>query len=369
MTEDHKVPPGDEAGGILIRRRRRTRALIAAGVALGCTLALGGTAAGIAYWHLDNNIKSVDINGALGTDRPSKAAAATPSTSASASQSPVATGAMNILVLGSDSRSGSNAKLGGGHTSGARSDTAMVVHINEAHTKATVVSIPRDTLVYRPSCPTSSGSTSAAYNAMFNTAFSVGGAVCAVKTVETLTGVRMDHYIEIDFTGFAKLIDSLGGVTVTTTKDINDDKSHLHLKAGTHHLDGKTALAFARTRHGVGDGSDLGRIELQQQLLHAMLKQVSAADLLTNPAKIYGMAETITSAITTDTELDSLSELVGFGSSLRKIGSDNLTAITIPVVTAPSDPNRVVEASSAGKVWEALKNDTALPKSVLDAQK
>jgi anionic cell wall polymer biosynthesis LytR-Cps2A-Psr (LCP) family protein len=158
-------------------------------------------------------------------------------------------------------------------------------------------------------------------------------------------------------------------VTVTTTKDINDDKSQLHLKAGTHHLDGKTALAFARTRHGVGDGSDLGRIELQQQLLHAMLKQVSSADLLTNPAKIYGMAETITSAITTDTELDSLSELVSFGSSLRQIGSDNLTAITIPVATAPSDPNRVVETSSASEVWKALKNDTAVPKSVLDAQK
>jgi LCP family protein required for cell wall assembly len=203
---------------------------------------------------------------------------------------------------------------------------------------------------------------------MFNSAFSVGGAVCAVKTVETLTNVRMDHYIEIDFSGFAKLIDALGGVTVTTTQDIDDDDSHLHLKAGTHHLSGKTALAFARTRHGVGDGSDLGRIKLQQQLIKALLKQVSSADLLTSPAKLYEVAVTATSAITTDTDLDSLSELMSLGSSLREIGSDNLTAITMPVTTAPSDPNRVVATSAASEVWTALKNDTALPKALVKAQ-
>lgn len=367
MTEDHTAPPADEPGSAPTRRRR-SRVLITAGIALGCALVLGGTAAGIAYWNLDNNIKSVDINSALGTDRPTKAAttpSASASASASASETPVATGAMNILVLGSDSRSGANAALGGGDTSGARSDTAMIVHINEAHTGATVVSIPRDTLVYRPSCPTSGGgTTSAAYGVMFNSAFSVGGAACAVKTVETLTNVRMDHYVEIDFTGFAELIDALGGVTVTTTQDIDDDKSHLKLAAGTHHLNGKKALAFARTRHGYGDGSDLGRIKLQQQLIKALTEQIASADLLTNPAKLYSVAATATSAITTDTDLDSLSELMSLGSSLREIGSDDLTSITMPVTTAPSDPNRVVATSAASKVWAALRNDTALPKSL-----
>jgi LCP family protein required for cell wall assembly len=207
----------------------------------------------------------------------------------------------------------------------------------------------------------------AAYNVMFNTAYSVGGPVCAVKTVEELTGVRMDHYIEIDFSGFAKLIDSLGGVTVTTTKDIDDDKSHLHLKAGTHHLGGTQALAFARTRHGVGDGSDLGRIQLQQQLVKAMLKQVTGINLFTSPAKLYDVGDAVTGSLTTDTGLDSLSELMSLGQSLREIGSKNLTAVTMPVVTAPSNPNRVVASEpSAGTVWTAIRNDTALPKNVLN---
>jgi LCP family protein required for cell wall assembly len=375
MTEEQPVPPAGHAPGHApgtdpdgTRIRRRSRVFLTAGIALGCVLAIGGTAAGLAYWHLDHRIKGVDINSALGTDRPTTGPTASASSSSS-SLAPVATGAMNILVLGSDSRSGSaNQKLGGGNSTGARSDTAMVVHINNAHTRATVVSIPRDTLVYRPSCPTSSGgTTAAAYGAMFNSAYSVGGPVCAVKTAEKLTGVRMDHYIEIDFSGFAKLIDSLGGVTVTTTKDINDDKSHLNLKAGTHHLGGTQALAFARTRHGVGDGSDLGRIQLQQQLIKAMLKQVMSINLFTSPTKLYEVADAVTGSLTTDTGLDSLSELMSLGQNLRKIGTKHLTAVTMPVITAPSDPNRVVASEpSATKVWTALRNDTALPKGVVN---
>ena len=175
----------------------------------GCILVLVAAGAGWAYWHLNQNIRSVDIDSALGDDRPARAPVtvptAAPSASPSASASPLPTGVLNILVLGSDSRSGSeNAALGGGDSTGARSDTAMVVHLDADRTKATVVSIPRDTLVTRPSCPTPSGGTTpTAYGAMFNSAYAVGGPVCAVKTVEQLTGVRMDHYIEIDFAGFA----------------------------------------------------------------------------------------------------------------------------------------------------------------------
>src|SRR3954452_5040817 len=144
-------------------------------------LVLTAGAAGWAYWHLDSNIKSVDIDNALGDDRPPKPA---PSPSADASAAPLPTGSLNILVLGSDSRSDmQNKALGGGSSSGARCDTAMVVHLDAGRERATIVSIPRDTLLTRPSCPlTSGGSTAPAYNAMFNSAYSVGGAVCAVKT-------------------------------------------------------------------------------------------------------------------------------------------------------------------------------------------
>lgn len=340
---------GDAGGAV----GRRSRALRIAGLALAGALVLGIGAAGWAYRHLSDNITSVDINNALGDNRPPRPVVM-PSPSAPALPS----GALNILVLGSDSRSGEeNRRLGGGDSSGARSDTAMVVHLDAGRTSATVVSIPRDTLVTRPSCPRpSGGSTAVAYNSMFNSAYAVGGPVCAVKTVEAVTGVRMDHYIEIDFSGFAKLVDALDGVTVTTDEDIADDDSHLHLKAGTHHLDGTRALALARTRHGIGDGSDLGRIGLQQKLVKALLDQIAAQDLLTDPAKLYRVADAVTAGLTTDTGLDSLGELTRLGQSLKGLSASAVRTVTMPVVRAPSDPNRVVaEEPEARELWESLR--------------
>lgn len=328
-----------------------------AGLTLAAAVALCAAAAGWAYWQLNDNIKSVDIDNALGDDRPAKPVT-TPSPTASAAAAPLPTEALNILVLGSDSRSGKeNRELGGGDSTGARSDTAMVVHIDAGRTGATVVSIPRDTLVTRPSCPLASGgSTEVAYHTMFNSAYAIGGPVCAVKTVEAITDVRMDHYIEIDFSGFAKLVDELGGVTVTTDEDIDDEDSHLTLEAGTHHLDGTQALALARTRHGIGDGSDLGRIGLQQKLVKALLDQISAIDLLTDPARLYGVADAVTGSLTTDTGLDSLSELMSLGQSLKGLSSDTVRTVTMPVVPAPSDRDRVVaQEPEASELWESLR--------------
>ncbi|MGW3458140.1 LCP family protein [Streptomyces olivaceoviridis] len=347
----------EEQGDAGRQAGRRSRTLRIVGLTLTGALVLGVAAAGWAYWHLDHNIRSVDIDSALGDDRPARAVV-TPSATAPADASPLPTGSLNVLVLGSDSRSGKdNQELGGGDSGGARSDTAMVVHIDAGRTKATVVSIPRDTLVTRPSCPlTSGGSTAPAYGAMFNSAYAVGGPVCAVKTVEALTGVRMDHYLEIDFSGFAKLVDALGGVDVTTGQDIDDDKSHLRLKAGTHHLDGKQALALARTRHGIGDGSDLGRIGLQQTLVKALLEQMAGAGLLSDPARLYQVADAVTTSLTTDTGLNSLNELVSLGRSLKGLTADRVRTVTMPVVTAPSDPNRVVAREpAADDLWASLR--------------
>ncbi|WP_217144368.1 LCP family protein [Streptomyces sp. AC627_RSS907] len=333
----------------------RPKGVKAAGLALVGALLLGAGAAGWAYWHLNGNIRSVDIDGALGDDRPARPVAVP---SASPSASPVPTGALNILVLGSDSRGGEeNQELGGGDSEGARSDTAMVVHLDAGRTTATVVSIPRDTLVDRPSCPLpSGGSTLAASGAMFNTAYALGGPVCAVKTVETLTGVRMDHYVEIDFSGFAELVDALGGVTVTTDVDIDDDRSHLRLDAGTHHLDGTEALGLARTRYGLAGGSDLARIELQQKLVKALLEQVSTTDLLTDPVRLYQVADAASGSLTTDTGLDSLGQLTSLGRSLGGLSADDVRTVTMPVVSAPWDVNRVVaQQPQAADLWESLR--------------
>ncbi|MFD1662558.1 LCP family protein [Streptomyces caeni] len=328
---------------------RRRPLLVAAWIAAGI-LVLGGTGVGYLYVKLSGNIKSVDIDQALGNNRPAK----------------IDNGSENILVLGSDSRSGGNRALGGGTDDGsARSDTAMIVHVYKGHKRAGVVSIPRDTLVDRPECTDTKGVThAAAPGSMFNEAYSVGGAACVVKTVESISGIRMDHYIEVDFAGFRKLIDDLGGVRVTTTKDIDDKSSHLDLKAGTHTLDGRQALGLVRTRHGVGDGSDLGRIQLQQAFVKALVNRIEHIGALSDPARLVELADTATKAVTTDSGLASVRDLASFAGGLKGIGSSHMTMVTMPVRYAPANPNRVIMATAKARlVWDALKNDAPIPAS------
>jgi LCP family protein required for cell wall assembly len=334
-----RKPPG--TGG----KALRVTAWTAAGI-----LVLGGAGVGYLYFKLNGNLKTVDINQMLGSDRPAK----------------VDNGSENILVLGSDTRSGANKKLGGGADDGsARSDTAMIVHVYKGHKKAAVVSVPRDTLIDRPACTDAQGTShSAATGVMFNSAYSTGGAACAVKTVEAMTGIRMDHYLEVDFSGFQKLIDELGGVQVTTTRAIDDRESHLDLKAGTHTLDGRQALGLVRTRHGVGDGSDLGRIQLQQAFVKALIDQVKQVGVFTSPKKLYDLADTATKAVTTDSDLGSVNSLIDFANGLKSISSKNMHMVTMPVRYDPSNPNRVIVAEKKAKlVWTALKNDRPIPAS------
>jgi len=329
-------------------RGRRSRAFLVAAWVAASIVVLGGTGLAYVYFKLNGNIRSVDLNQVLGTDRPTD----------------VDNGSEDILVLGSDTRSGANRKLGGGTDDGsARSDTAMIVHVYEGHKKASVVSIPRDTLVDLPRCTDAKGVThDAASGVMFNSAYSAGGAVCAVKAVESFTGIRMDHYLEVDFTGFRKLVDELGGVQITTTKDIRDSDSHLNLKAGTHRLNGVQALGLVRTRHGVGDGSDLGRIQLQHAFIRALVDQVKRVGVLTNPKKLFDLADTATKAVTTDSDLGSVRSLTSFATGLKSISSDHMTMITMPVEYDPANHNRVVvDKARARLVWNALKADRPIP--------
>ncbi|GGT10611.1 transcriptional regulator [Streptomyces chromofuscus] len=311
-------------------------------------LAAGGTG----YWlyrDLDGNIEGVDLDRALGDDRPEK----------------LPTSGQNLLVLGSDSRSGANSGLGGGEVSGARSDTALVLHIPEGRREAVAVSIPRDTLVTRPECTGRDGSAlPSAQRVMFNSVYAQGGPACVVKTVEEMSGVRMDHFVEIDFAGFKGLVDAIGGVPVTVEKDIHDSASGLDLSAGTHRLDGTQALQFVRTRHGVGDGSDLGRIGLQQQFLVALLSEIKKQDLLGSPTKTYRIADTLTESLTTDSGLASLTALAEFGRSMNGVDPSTMETIMLPVRYDTQDPNRVVAAQpQADRLWKAVREDEEIPES------
>ncbi|MFF8831224.1 LCP family protein [Streptomyces sp. NPDC015131] len=351
-------PPGtrrtdDSAGaGWRIGRHRRPRARRRPGarrrvVAVAVVALLSVVAAaGWLLHRLDGNLETVDIDSALGSDRP----AAGPD------------GALNILVLGSDSRAGSNGRYGRDH-GGSRSDTAMVVHLSKDRTRADVVSVPRDTMVDRPACRQSDGTTAPARRGMFNEALSTGGPACAVKTVEAMSSVRMDHFVEIDFHGFTQVIDVLGGVDITTTRPIHDPYSHLDLPAGSHHLDGEKALGLVRTRHGVGDGSDLGRIEVQQSFLKALSRQARSSGALSNPSELYRLADITTRNITTDETLGSVQQLVGLARRVKDVDTRRLATVTLPVSPDPADPNRVVpDTRRAAAMWSALGADRPLPR-------
>ncbi|WP_329379221.1 LCP family protein [Streptomyces sp. NBC_01351] len=339
---------GHRAAG---RRRRkpatRRRALVIAAWSAAGVVLLGGAGLGYFYFKLNGNLKTVDIDQALGTDRPQN----------------VNNGSMDILVLGSDSRGGANAEYGQDDGGSARSDTAMIVHLNEGHTKAAIVSIPRDTMTVRPPCTTGKGKTDpGGQRRQFNEAYTIGGAACAVKTVEKMSGIRMDHYIEVDFTGFKKIIDTLGGVEVTTSKPIKDEYSHLDLPAGPNQLNGEQALGLVRTRHGVGDGGDLGRIQLQQAFIKALIKQVKGIGLFDNPKKLLDLADTGTKALTTDTGLGDVKSLMGFAQSLQGIDAQSMHMITLPVTTDAIDANRVAPLKKESQlVWDALLADRPIP--------
>ncbi|MCX5584483.1 LCP family protein [Streptomyces erythrochromogenes] len=348
MTEDSKGR-GRRATG---RRRRkpatRRRALVMAAWCAAAVVLLGGAGLGYFYFKLNGNLKTVDIDQALGIDRPAN----------------VDNGSMDILVLGSDSRGGANGAYGQDDGGSARSDTAMVVHLYEGHQKASVVSIPRDTMTSRPECAVGGrGKTDpGGRRKQFNEAYTVGGAACAVKTVEKMSGIRMDHYIEVDFTGFKKIIDTLGGVEVTTTKPIKDDYSHLDLPAGPNKLNGEQALGLVRTRHGVGDGGDLGRIQLQQAFIKALIKQVKGVGVFDNPKKLLDLADAGTKALTTDKALGDVKSLAGFAQSLQGIDAGDMQMITLPVTADALDANRVAPLQKESKmVWDALLADRPIP--------
>ncbi|MCB5165544.1 LCP family protein [Streptomyces bambusae] len=336
------------------RRRRKApksrarRALTIALVSLGVLVVV---VAGAGWWlfsHLNGNLDSVDLDKAIGDNRPAK----------------VATGAQNILVLGSDSRSGANAELDHGDVGGtARSDTAMLMHIPEGRAKATAVSIPRDTLVTRPECRKEDGSTlPSKKRVMFNSIYTVAGPACVVNTVEQMSNVRIDHFVEVDFAGFKGLVDALGGVNVTIDEPINGGKGGLRLEPGTHKLDGTDSLKFVRTRYGYKDGSDLGRIGLQQQFMLAMLTEIKNQNAFGNPTRLYKLADAGTKSLTTDSELGSLTALADFAKSMKGVDANTMETIMLPVEYDKVDKNRVVAAQpQADQLWEAIRNDTAIP--------
>ena len=332
------------------RLGRRVLPWVAGG--LGVLLLVTGGTAYAAYRRLDGNIQTRNVTSLLGQSRPRD----------------VVQKDLNILVAGSDSRAGLSASFGTGLTT-QQSDTLLVLHVAADRRWATVVSFPRDSWVTIPRCTRGDGTVSTKQEGKINEAFSIGssdgggkagGAACAIKTIERTTGLRIDHYVVVDFAGFAGMVKALGGVPVCLPTAVNDPKSHLNLPAGRSVVSGGQALAFVRARHNIGDGSDLGRIKRQQQFM-ASLATTAESKLYDAPA-IYRFLDAATKSLSTDPELGSLTALYNLATSLRGIPRSDLTFVTVPnhprADVVPSDTANVLwQRAEARALFESLIHD------------
>ncbi|HYN74604.1 MAG TPA: LCP family protein [Candidatus Limnocylindria bacterium] len=330
------------------QRSRKKRALIAVGIAFAVLVAGTVGFGAYAYSHLSSNIATIEDTQDQ-ADRPEGIRA-----SAAAAKAP-----LNVLLIGSDSRSGDNGFVGGAADSG-RSDTTMLLHVSADRSSALAVSIPRDSMVDMPSCKTLNGATSNAGLRQFNEAYTIGGASCVRRTVEQLTDIRIDHFVVVDFSGFRDMVNAVNGVEVYLPEAVNDSEHGITLPAGCNTLNGKQALDYVRVRH-IGNGSDPERLARQQAFLSSVMQKVTSKGTLTNPAKLYSFLNAATKAMSTDKGLNTVGKLAGLATDMREVGLDQIRFMTIPVEAYAPDPNRLQWAPSAEVVWEAIRTDKPLP--------
>ena len=359
MTLPHTAPPAPSPttpppappGG-----RARTKTILG-WIAAGLVVVLVITVTGgyLVYRHLNGNITHYDAAGQEIIKRP-----------------PKLTKAQNILLIGSDTRAFAGGAKFGRDVGGARSDTTILVHLSAGGRKAVLVSIPRDSYVEIPACRLPGGGQSTPHHDKFNTAYSLGGPACTIATVESLTQVHIDHFVEVNFQGFQRMVNALGGVDICLRKPINDpirfvgghyQGSGLVLPAGTTRLKGKQALAFVRARYGVGDGSDIGRIKDQQLFISAVIRKATSAGLLVDIPALYRFLDAATKSIRTDPKFG-LPQLKSLADRLHGLKPGTVSLLTVPFLfNAPGVPSADIawDPVKAPALWTALRTDRALP--------
>ncbi|MFJ8004095.1 LCP family protein [Streptomyces fagopyri] len=366
---DSPAPPGTDVPGPRRRRgapaepppgRRRTRTKPKKSKAKKVLLWTGGSMAfvlvavsvgGYLYIkHLNDNITSVSDDGA--------------STGGFSKDQ-----AINILVIGTDKRTGKGNDGYGDAGSVGHADTNILLHVSKDRSNATALSIPRDLIVDVPDCPTQQADGTdkvipGTQGVRFNTSLGQDERTpsCTMRTVTELTGIKPDDFMVADFNAVKTLTEAVGGVDVCLAKDIKDPDSHLNLSKGTHNISGEQALAFVRTRHAVGFGGDLSRITLQQQFLSALMRKLKGNSTLSSPGKMLKLAEAGTKALTVDDKLDSIGKLKDLGLELGKLNPKNLTFTTVPVLDNPAEKVKatvVLNDAKAPAVFDAIKNDVS----------
>jgi LCP family protein required for cell wall assembly len=356
LTPDAGTPGDDPGGG---KRKGRAKLHHTVGKVVGATMVVIALVTGLTvvfvYRHYNSNLNVVDLGKELGTNRPERKIPAGPN------------GPINILVMGSDNRDAPGDHIDNLTGIGKRSDTTILLHLSGDREHAYGVSIPRDSVVDRPACLDKKGKqiSPAATDVMWNEAFNIGGPGCTVRQFEQLTKIPIDHFLVVDFSGFKGMVDAIGGVEVCLPHEVNDPIGHITLPAGTHTFSGTQALNYVRERHDLGNGSDIGRMKRQQAFVASMAHQAISANTLANPIKLYKFLNAATKSLTLDSDLGSLSKLVGLGYQFRHIGLDHIQFVTTPWEEDPSDPNRVVWAPEADNLWRELANDQPIPKAML----
>jgi len=340
---DLPPPPQEKAKKGRGRKQRRLSIGAWAGIAATGLLVLSTLGGYKVYRDTLGEFQTVDLSGKLGQNRPA-----------------AVKGALNVLIVGSDTREGDNLKYGQQMAAdGKRTDTIILMHVSPDRDKATFVSFPRDSVVEMPPCKSETGAPVAARTEMINAAYNEGGITCTITTIEALTDIRIDHFVEVDFTGFKNIVNALGGVRICLAKPVDDKKSKLTLPAGWHLLAGEKALGYVRLRN-YGDGSDIGRIKRQQVFLSQVVKKATSSELLTDPAKMLNFITTVAQSVRMDEELArDTNTLLQIGQSAQKLTASGVKLITVPWGPHPDDPNRVAWVQPyANQLFDAIKNDT-----------
>ncbi|MET9962576.1 LCP family protein [Streptomyces sp. NPDC006326] len=332
---------------------RRKRILVITGGTLAFLLVVGSVGAYLYYDHLNGNLNVTDVGdagtGGFKKDQP-----------------------INILVIGTDKRSGAGNEGYGDAESVGHADTTILFHVAKDRTNATALSIPRDLITNIPACPTKQpdGSTKTIpgqRGTRFNTSLGQEGRDpgCTMRTVKDLTGITVDHFMMVDFNAVKVLSTAVGGVPVCLAKPVDDKDSKLKLSEGEHRLQGEEALAFVRTRHAFGNESDLDRIKTQQQFLSSMMREMKSKETLTSPKKFFSLAEAATKSLTVDSGIGSIDKLTDLAGELKDMNLKNVTFTTLPVLDNPAEPvgkkaTVVVQTAVADPLLQMIRNDVSL---------
>jgi LCP family protein required for cell wall assembly len=327
--------------------RRATHRRVARWMALGLSAAVlvAAGAGAFVYLRLNGNLRELPLFGGIGGDAGTERADAFGRTP------------LNVLLIGSDTRSDqADCRLGGDCGPGQNADVEMVMHIAADRSHATVLSIPRDTVMRLPACRTPKGGVAAARRGPVNSTLQYGPG-CTVAAVHALTALPIDHFVMADFAGVVRMSDAVGGVPVCVDRNVYDPYSRLKLAKGRHALKGEAALEFLRSRHSFGDGSDLGRTDAQHLFLAALAHRMRTSGGLFDPAGTLSLADAATKALTVDTGLAAVRKLTGLADDVRKVPSARFSFTTMPSRPDPANPARLLPGAAAARLFATIGAD------------